>query len=278
MVRGKIPSCDKCFVFYGPIKIYEEKPKIEFQGKPPHYYGIELEVELQNQKREERGAKAQEVINLFDDFAIVKEDGSLTCGFEICTKPASKEEHIIRWNKFFDHLPDNLVSFNSERGNCGLHIHCSKKPLSLLSIAKMVVFINDEKNQPHIETIAGRRSGNYSCICKKAYGTVKRIGYLNRGDRYEAINLVNHDTIEFRIFKGTLKRESFFKAIEFCDSLIQFCMMGNNGITYCKSWDNYVNYVSERNKDYPHLYAFICAKFLKQENKLTKKFGFSVDL
>jgi hypothetical protein len=283
-IRGKYSVCDKCFNYYGPITTYEEKPKIEFQGKPPHYYGIELEVEVQNKSKEERGVKAQKVIDLFGDFAIVKEDGSLSCGFEICTQPASKEEHLVRWNKFFDNLPDNLVSFNSERGNCGLHIHCSKKPLSLLTIAKIVVFVNDENNQPHIETIAGRRSCNYSCICKKKYGTVKRIGTLSRSDRYEAVNLVNHDTIEFRIFKGTLKRESFFKAIEFCDALIQFCMVGNYGITYCRNWDNFVNYVKLRNKDYPHLYAFICArfsgketKFTEQEMKLIKKFGFDVE-
>ena len=284
IIRNKYKVCEKCYNQFGPINVYETKPKMEFQGKPPHYYGIELEVELENQNKDERGKKAQEVVDLFGgDFVVVKEDGSLRCGFEICSQPASKEEHLIRWGKFFDNLPSNLVSFNSPHNNCGLHIHCSKKPLSLLSIAKIVVFINDEKNQPYIETIAGRKPNTYFCICKKNYATVKRIsdGMLCRENRYEAVNLVNSDTIEFRMFKGTLKRESLFKAIEFCDSIIQFCMTGNNGIAYCRNWDNYMNYIGvkdkDTNKDYPHLHAFMCAKFLKKETKLSKKFGFNVD-
>jgi hypothetical protein len=279
IVRGRHKVCEKCFNQFGPINVYETKPKIEFQGKPPHYYGIELEVELENQDKSERGKKAQEVVDLFGgDFVIVKEDGSLQCGFEICTQPASKEEHLIRWGKFFDNLPGNLVSFNSPHNNCGLHIHCSKKPLSLLSIAKIVVFINDEKNQPYIETIAGRKPNRYFKIAKKNYSTVRQIG---DGNRYEAVNLLNRETIEFRLFRGTLKRESFFKAIEFCDSIIQFCMTGNNGIAYCRNWDNYMDYIGvkdkDTNKDYPHLHAFMCAKFLKKETKLSKKFGFNVD-
>jgi hypothetical protein len=273
IIRSKHLVCEKCYNYYGPIAVYETKPKIEFQGRPPHYYGIELEVELENQNKEERGVLAQKVVELFDDFVIVKEDGSLRCGFEICTQPASREEQILRWNKFFDNMPANLVSFNSPHNNCGLHIHCSKKPLSLLTIAKIVVFVNDEKNQKHVETIAGRGSNNYSLILKKNYATVKRIsdGNLCRENRYEAVNLVNRKTIEFRLFKGTLKRESLFKAVEFCDSLIQFCMTGNHGITYCRDWENYVNYVEVNVKDYPHLYAFICAKSLRKEKTLTEK-------
>jgi len=274
-IRGTYLVCDKCYVFYGPIELYEKKPTLTFHGIPPHYYGVELECELVNGKREERGAKAQEVIDLFPkDFVVLKEDGSLRCGFEICSQPATVVEHKRIWKPLFDKLPKNLHSFNTP--NCGLHIHCSKKPLSLLTIAKIVVFVNDENNQSFVETIAGRKSNTYSCYQKKDYATVRRIGALGRGDRYEAVNLVNKDTIEFRIFKGTLKRESFFKALEFCDAMIRFCATSANGIAYCRNKQNFINFVVERQKDYPHLYAFICAKVLKQENKLTKEFGFSV--
>jgi hypothetical protein len=279
IIRGTHLVCDICYNFYGSsINVYETKPKLEFQGKPPHYYGIELECELENQKKQQRGKKADEVQALFGDFVVLKEDGSLTCGFEICSQPASLEEHLIRWQPFFKSMPTNLVSFNSINNNCGLHVHCSKKPLSLLTIAKIVVFVNDVKNQTFIEVIAGRKPNNYFQLAEKKHSTVRRIpnGQLRRSDRYEAVNLVNKDTIEFRIFKGTLKKESFFKAIEFCDALIHFCMMANYGINYCRELDNFVSYVTMRQTDYPHLYAFICAKILRKETKLTQQFGFSV--
>lgn len=276
-IRSGAVVCESCYNFYGPIEVYETKPKLEFHGIPPHYYGIELECELVNAKREERGLKAKETLDLFQkQFVVLKEDGSLRCGFEICSQPASCVEHKRLWNPFFDHLPKNLNSFNTS--NCGLHIHCSKKPLSLLTIAKIVVFVNDDKNQGFVELIAGRKANTYSTYQKKEHSeAVKHIGNLGRGSRYEAVNLVNRDTIEFRIFKGTLKRESFYKAIEFCDALIKFCDTAIHGITYCRKKENFIDFVVKKQKDYPHLYAFICAKVLKQENKLTKAFGFSVD-
>ena len=274
-IRGNLSVCDNCYNFYGPIQLYDKKPSLNFMGIPPHYYGVELELELENQKKSERGIKADEVMDLLGkDFIIVKEDGSLNCGFEICTQPSTLSEHKIRWNKFFDNLPKNIISFSTP--NCGLHIHCSKKPLTLLTIAKIVVFVNDENNKNFIEVIAGRKSCQYSCIQKKEYAEVKKIGRMSRDSRYEAVNLVNADTIEFRIFKGTLKRESFYKALEFCDAMIHFCATAVHSITYCRNKDNFINYVTKEQKLYPHLYAYICAKILMVENKLTQKFGFKV--
>lgn len=274
--NGTALACDNCYGKYGPINKYETKAQLAFHGIPPHYEGVELEVELDDGDHNKRGWKAKEVVDLFEkDFVITKEDGSIRCGFEIVTQPATLSEQIRRWTPFFDKLPKNLKSFNTT--NCGLHVHCAKKPLSLLTIAKIVVFVNDDPNKEFVETIAGRRSNTYSCLQKKEHATVKRIGNLDRGNRYEAVNLVNHDTIEFRIFKGTLKRESFFKALEFCDALIKFCMTGNNSIQHCRNKENFMAYVTEHKKDYPYLYAFICAKFLKTETKQTKAYGFVVE-
>ncbi len=276
VIRNNRFVCDKCFDFYGPIDLYERKPKMEFHGVPPHFMGVELEVELEDGKREIRGKKAQEVVDLFpDDYVILKEDGSINCGFEIVTQPSTLEEHIKMWNPFFDKLPSNLKSFNTP--NCGLHVHCSRNPLSLLTIAKIVVFTNSPENQEFIEKIAGRGSCRYCAIKQKTYKGIADGVKFKRNERYEAVNLCNKDTIEFRIFKGTLKRESLFKAIEFCDSLVKFCLPANNSINYCRSRDNYINYVSINKKMYPHLHAFICAKIMKKETEQTKKFRFCVE-
>jgi hypothetical protein len=110
---------------------------------------------------------------------------------------------------------------------------------------------------------------------KKKHGDCQKIqGRGRHEDRHEAINLMNKETVEFRIFKGTLKPQSFFKALEFCDALLHFCLLGNNSISYCKSVPNFIKYVEENRKDYPHLWAFICAKWLKQNNDWAKKYGF----
>jgi hypothetical protein len=273
VVRGGHNVCDTCFDYYGPIDLYERKVKTEFHGMPPHFMGVELEVEMEDGNKKKRGKKAQEVQDLFpQDFVILKEDGSLGCGFEIVTQPTDLIEHKKMWNPFFDKRPENLKSFNTT--SCGLHVHCSRKPLSLLTIAKIVVFVNGPENKSFVETIAGRGACRYCAIKKKNYGIVKTNVVSQRNERYEAVNLCNKDTIEFRLFKGTLKRESFFKAIEFCDSLVKFCMTANYSVVYCRSKENYIAYVESHKKDYPHLNAFISAKILKKETDQTKKYGF----
>lgn len=314
LAGGTRHLCDSCYNQYGPITEYNSKPNIIFYGishlsgkefenalRRTHFYGIELEVEMAKRDVTKRGAKADEVLKLLGtDFAITKEDGSVKYGFEICTAPATIIEHRSRWQKFFEKMPEGLVSWNAYDGKCGLHVHCSKKPLSLLTIAKMVVFVNNPDNQRFVETVAGRGSNQYFKFEKKEYSVVEplvanevrknavvtmapermnrllNVRQLGHDDRYEAINLVNKDTIEFRIFKGTLKQPSFFKALEFCDALTHFCMMGTNSISYCKDVAHFIDYVGLRAKDYPHLYAFICAKILKKETKQTKEFGFNV--
>ena len=283
-IRVSYLVCDTCYSQYGPILEYSHKPYVmvngkqtmPLHGKPPHFLGVELETEVPSGIKEDRGPVADQVIQLLGDFAIAKEDGSLRNGFEICTQPASLEEHYKRWTPFFEHLPQNLVSFKSKEDRCGLHIHCSRKPLSLLTIAKIVVFVNNSANQPNIEIIAGRKGNNYAIYAPKRYGTVHE--ERTRNNRYEAVNLVNRDTIEFRIFKGTLSKPHLFKALEFCDAVIQFCMSYHNGIIHCREWKNFMDYVGLRSRDYQHLYAFLCAKFQKKETKLTKKFGFSINV
>lgn len=281
-------SCKKCYNWHGPIIRYEHTNYLEVKGVPQvqtdeecaaliarcHLYGVELEVVVADGVKEKRGPKAQEVLERFEtDFLVMKEDRSVMdqCGFEICTAPATLDYQKLAWGKFFDKMPENLASYTND--HCGLHIHCSRKPLSLLAIGKMLVFVNDAGNKSFIECIAGRAANNYCKIQKKKHGDVQRPGGHHE-DRHEAINLMNPHTIEFRIFKGTLKRQSFFKALEFCDALIHFCLVGNHSIKHCRSVKNFIGYVEENKKIYPHLWAFICAKWLKQPGDWVNKYGF----
>lgn len=155
------------------------------------------------------GEKATEVIGRFtpNEFIVTKDDGSLDRGFEIVTAPATLEEQLAHWKPFFARLPSGLRSFST--CTCGLHIHCSRRPLTELTIAKIVCFTNANFNRPFVECIAGRPSGRWANIWPKKLSDARKIN----PERYEAVNLQNYDTIEFRIFKGTLKEQSFYKAL-----------------------------------------------------------------
>ncbi len=84
----------------------------------------------------------------------------------------------------------------------------------------MVAFINHPDNRPLLEALARRYGSNYA-----TYSSGKRIGNALRDSngRYEALNLEPRKTIEFRMFKGTLKYESIMSAVEFANALVNFC-------------------------------------------------------
>lgn len=255
------------------------------------YLGVELEVECNGGNNK---LAAKEVGNLFEkDFIIMKRDGSLSNGFEIVTVPATLEDQKAKWNNFFNHIPSNIHSYDAH--SCGFHVHCSRKPLSALQIGKVVVFVNEPRNLSFIKAIAGRDFNNYSR--RKDKKLCAETAYRS-DERYEAVNLTNKTTIEFRIFKGTLKKETIYRYMEFCHALIRFCATGAQvksltpktigkiiPLTYkdCESVKKFIEFVDNNKSVYPHLYAFICAVWLgkewinpKDKTKLHEKFGFKL--
>src|ERR1035437_1969573 len=271
--------CDKCYLWHGPILRYEHTTYLPMLGKGPLFYGIELECAVANKVKDKRGPLAQAVLSAFtDQYLVLKEDRSVAdiSGFEICTCPAEMSIHKEAWAKFFTNIPPDLIAFGADK--CGLHVHASRDPLSLLSVGKMLVFVNDEKNKPFIECIAQRPTNEYCKVYKKKPGDCMAPPTGHVEQHHEALNLQNNHTVELRIFKATLKPASFYKALEFTEALIHFCMCGNFSIKESRSVDMFVEYVKKNRKDWPYLWAFICVKWLKEKDeysmKWIKKYGF----
>jgi hypothetical protein len=197
----------------GPIAEYGHTRNMPKYGNPRDgiYFGVELEVEVSG----DRAASAEHTLWRMGEFVQCKEDGSLNHGYEIVTAPATLEVHREKWDAFFDHPPANTTSW--KEGTCGMHVHVSRKPLSQLAICKIGAFLNE--NPAFTEQIAGRSSSRWASINKKS----KLADYReDDGDRYHALNLTNSATIEIRIFRGTMKRESFYKNLEFGHALVYF--------------------------------------------------------
>jgi hypothetical protein len=151
-----------------------------------------------------------------------------------------------------------------------MHVHCSREPLSELSIAKMVCFVNAPRNAKFMRVISGREASTYARYKKKDI----RDAAKRTGDRYEALNVQPPHTVEFRLFKGTLNRAKFFKALEFCDAMIHFCAPAGRSVRACLSHIKFCKYVSAHRKTYPHLHAFIMASWYGRDNKLAEESRF----
>jgi hypothetical protein len=84
--------------------------------------------------------------------------------------------------------------------------------------------VNDPQNDAFITALARRYNTTY---CKVAEKNIEDAHLA--GDRYEAINLTGNATIEFRVFRGSLKYEAVIAAVEFCHALLEFCARPETG-------------------------------------------------
>ncbi len=75
-------------------------------------------------------------------------------------------------------------------------------------------------------------------------------------NRYEAINLQNGRTVEFRIFKGTLKEATFFMSLEFVDAVVEYCAPGNHSVADMIGVEKFKAFVAENKKRWPNLHSF----------------------
>ena len=189
------------------------------------FLGVELEVELVDRyaERKDKARQLNELINEGDVGRKVffENDGSLTNGFEVITHPMSLPAHRELWKWLQDKgATKGLVSHKST--TCGLHVHVNRDSLTKLQIAKMVAFVNNPDNEEFMTSLARRYGNAMTGFCRIKADKAKVGKAAESSDRYEAVNVTPRNTIEFRIFRGTLKYESLVAAIEFVHALCEY--------------------------------------------------------
>lgn len=242
--------CNDCYVNHvksDRIKDYNYDPldDLDFLGNPKDnlYLGLELEVYVSD----DLNNTANTVSDLLEGYAILKEDGSISMpGFEIVTAPSSLAIHREKITEFFSNNPDIDTDDSID---IGLHIHISRKPLTQLTIGKMLVFINNPDNQDKIVAIAGRSSNKWATISPKKITDIKK-----QTSRYEAINLQNNDTIEVRIFASTVDPKLILARLEFVHCLTVWI---KDQSMLQLTWNNFTDYVREHKALYPNLVEWL---------------------
>lgn len=217
-------------------------------GAGPLFFGAELEVEAIN--GHSCRDRADCVMSFCDAWACAKHDGSLNNGFEIVSRPMEYEMTLRRWLKLLNVGFRNLRSWKTS--SCGMHVHVSRRPLTQLQIAKMLVFINSPRAEKLVTAVAGRYSTGYSRVKNKQWRDA-RGGY--NSDRYEMVNLQNDNTVEFRIFKGTLSPFGFARNLQFVKAMVDFTAPAS-GVTLAQTQSptSFLSFVLERQKEYPELF------------------------
>jgi Putative amidoligase enzyme len=218
------------------------------------YFGLELEQEFPGASPRNEAGWAMDNIHRLDQVAIWKSDGSLSNGAELVTLPMTLQywqgDNPVKALCANQRWRATARSHNTT--TCGLHVHVSRNTIPEPVVAKIVYLMN-EPCMREIVTLVARRSAthSYATAQKKRWHSDEncrdRYGYDENGDpcvnppwrlarsakdiykkqqmqcgRYTPVNLTEH-TIEFRIFKGTLKWETVLASIEFCEAVISYC-------------------------------------------------------
>ena len=143
---------------------------------------------------------------------------------------------------------------------CGLHIHASKRWLTLTEQIRVGIFIHTQEQRMGI---FARRGGNYYT----AFKDIKTNGYTyanKNEDRYEAVNFLPRHTIEFRLFRGTLKLETFYASLEFVHAVLNFVktISSQKLIDIDYAWNKFCEYVKTDKKEYKNLITYMNNKNL----------------
>ena len=263
--RNDIPYCEHCYDdFDDEIEEYSYKPEPIFypslsSGK--RYLGVELEVD-NGGKDDENAESIKEIGNYRHDHIYIKSDGSLDDGFEIVSHPMTLEYHMEDMD--WEGVLGDAVRLNyrsHQTSTCGLHVHVNRDAFGSNQseqeevIAKILYFI--EKNWNEVFNFSRRSTYNMNRWAAR-YGyekTGKEIldkAKSSSHGRYSAVNLCNYNTIEFRLFRGTLKYNTFIATLQFVDMICSVAISMSQAELEALSWSEFVSYIQ-----YPELIQYL---------------------
>ena len=257
--------CEICFEnerdgpdHYG-IFDYDYVPVFNPRGTGILHFGVELEVD--------HGDIHEFKFEELSDTFYCKHDGSLDEGFEIVSHPMTYD-WIMENSPFKNPITlAKAAHFKSNDTNtCGLHVHMSRKAFGKGAaqddrITSFIYFF--EKFWPEIVKFSRRRGDSIEHYCKRFLNedeideipnplpmkvvddTKKKFRY----ERYMCVNITNRDTVEVRIFKGSLKENTVIASIQLCKLFYELSVFDVNVIENM-TWDEIKKYTAN---DYPEL-------------------------
>ena len=231
------------------IHDYGYKPEPEFYGDGNRFFGVELEIDGAG-KDDDNAEQLLKIANASQDRIYIKGDGSLDDGMEIVSHPMSLDYHKdFCWEELM-HKAISMGYRSHQTSTCGLHIHVNRdcfgedRDTQDEVISRILYFVEHHWN----EMLKFSRRSEYSMNRWAArYGFEKTgreiLDKAKKGNngRYAAVNLMNWATIEFRLFRGTLKYNTLIAAIELVNEICDLAIhLTDEGIEKM-SWSEFVD-------------------------------------
>ena len=176
--------------------------------------------------------------------------------FECVTHPMTLDYHInqMPWREILNKAVAKGY-LSHQAGTCGLHVHISRNALGAnyeeqeATIAKILYFY--EKFWNEILTFS-RRTESQAEHWARRYGggiinpkeTLKHAKNSHMG-RYAAVNLENEATIEMRIFRGTLKYNTFIATLQMVDEICKVAISLSDEFMQSLTWLDFVKGIAD---------------------------------
>ena len=230
------------------------------------YFGIEVETEVRNQNYTQRRISAEyaSIILESENLAYLKSDGSLACGFEIVTHPLSHSYFMNDAGTLWDTITKlksdyDMMAWGTQ--TCGLHIHISRNGFSGGSHQHRFLQLV-YNNKDFYEVMAGRSSSHWAKFDDNVDPNTGQKSFKHKfdrqgSDRYSAVNTNNRNTLEMRIFRGSLNQNYIKACIDLAHASVEFTRVMSVPEIRNHKLDciNLIQYIRDRNELYPALNA-----------------------
>lgn len=272
-------SDHECDQRYATIKSWDFVPYggFTFHGQDENrlFMGFELEVEAESADRHEGATLANSYLE-DTNRGYLKHDGSISDGFEIVTQPHTLDEYM-------ENFPWYMIDKLREQGfrswdtdTCGFHVHVNRETFGwrkqgefnrgkyeahLLRFTKLIY-----DNQRHVRKIAGRSSQRWASYEDAGHLTRKIKDGWQSNSRYSAVNVANTNTIEVRVFKGSLAVPRIKTYLQFVHSVTEYTRdlhvspRENNLM-----WTRYRGWLAKHDEKYPELVSFLSTRTDEQQ-------------
>ena len=192
------------------------------------FYGIELEIEAEKGAIISRVNEANGMLagsEYLEKFFYVKRDGSLNFGAEVVSHPATFKFWME--NKG---LMNPILGLRRKKGyssalckTCGMHVHISRDVFSSQHMYNMLKLFECRR----LMFAASRRDRDqFNSWCRTGLRSEQQMIRESEGRsgeyKYAALNTRPSRTVEVRIFRGTLDRQTFFGNLQFVKCAVDF--------------------------------------------------------
>lgn len=276
--------CDDCYddTFTGHIHDYTYKPNPIFYGKGPLFMGVELEIDGGG-KDIDNAEALLDIANSCENskHMYIKSDGSLCDGMELVSHPMSLKYHmdVMPWRKIMA-AAIHMGYRSHKTTTCGLHVHVSRSYFGS-------TYNKQEQAISRVLYIVERYWFELLRFSRRTQSQISqwavRYGYENtpvdildkakcNPQRYTCVNLTNQKTIEFRIFKGTLKYNTFIATLELVSLICEYAVSCTDQDLQELSWIDFVLRISK--KKYPELINYLKERRLYVNEPVANEEGY----